>query len=148
MIFEWIALYNNGTHLEQYSGDTENSFGLIDTNILSHFMLKEVGSDHVILVDMETGNFRIGDATENGLINELTITPPYYCTPKRPIWFCRRQVIALDNMDFAEPEDFAWGIGWQTTLDGHNYQYIALAHANDGHITWEANNQAVTLTII
>jgi hypothetical protein len=149
MLYEWLAFYNDGGKAAQFDGDRERSFGEVDQNKLSHFALKEVGGRHLILVDLTTGHFHIGQATDAGLVAGLEIVPQVCSVGCRPIWFRRMRVIADPGGDLAaqDPFVYGWGIGWQATVEGRNVQYVAVVRATDGGIEWEADRRATPLRI-
>jgi hypothetical protein len=115
----WIAIYEDGRELKQFSEGRENLFKDIDQDRLTLFQV-EVNSKKYE-VDLADGSFNIDGqklAFENfGLQNKFQL-----------IYFrrVRQQIGEASNPEVTQC------IGWQTNIDGHSFKRILKINNNGG----------------
>ena len=112
MTTHWVAVYKDGSKLEQYNvkENTENLFKDIKQDKLFEFQLWHEGK--IISLFIDTGTFGI-----NGLLYDTDISRVIDCK-YRLVNFIRRQKV-LGNEDKNRTMYF---MGFQATIGGMNYK--------------------------
>jgi hypothetical protein len=126
LTFKWNAVLKNGKTIPQFNGDgTENSFRLVQEQDSIRelkrleIVCEEDGNAH-LAVDLETGELEVRGKSWHPY-NSLSICDVRY----RVIFFRRKRGhLGTTMQQIGKPWIYRYGIGWQCTHNGKNYQRI------------------------
>ena len=121
-MYKWLAVYNDGTSLDQFDGSDERLFSDIDQNKLKKFVIYN-GSNGIDL-DMLTGVFTI-----NG--SQISIDKRSNLDSDNRLIFFKRVRVDIGTTTIDENKTTRYFIGYQTTVDGVNKKVMLSVMEDD-----------------